>query len=80
MPIYQYRCRQCGQVSEFLLSTLPENETQACSSCGSSNMERLISAPSLLKTSIHSERTTCCGRTERCDTPPCSTDTGCHRG
>jgi len=79
MPIYQYKCRECGEISEFLASILSEGETFTCQSCGNSNLERLISAPNLLKASAAASSTTCCGRTERCETPPCSTNEGCHR-
>jgi putative FmdB family regulatory protein len=79
MPIYDFRCQECGEVSEFLLSNFGAGENLACPSCGSENLERLISAPSLLKERTNAPGTTCCGRTERCETPPCSTDKGCRR-
>ena len=47
MPIYEYRCRKCGAASEFLVG-LGEDEPIACTRCGSSDMERILSAPSFL--------------------------------
>jgi putative FmdB family regulatory protein len=79
MPIYGFRCQECGEVSEFLLSSFGGGGNLACPGCGSQNLERLISAPRLLKDMANAPGTTCCGRTERCETPPCSTDKGCHR-
>jgi putative FmdB family regulatory protein len=79
MPIYDFRCQECGELSEALLSISSDSRTLACPSCGSQNLERLISAPSLMKEKANPPGTTCCGRTERCETPPCSTDKGCHR-
>ncbi len=79
MPIYDFRCQECGEVSEFLVPSYSANSTLACSSCGSHNLARLISAPSLLKGRANTPGTTCCGREERCDTPPCSTEEGCRR-
>lgn len=42
MPLYDYRCTQCQQVSELLVSS---HATPACPLCGCERMERLISAP-----------------------------------
>ena len=79
MPIYEYMCRDCGQMSEFLVKTMSGVENQTCPKCGSGDMEKLFSAPSLLRENATMPGHTCCGRIERCDTPPCSTDKGCHR-
>ena len=79
MPIYDFRCHVCGEVSEFLVPSSADGGTLACSSCGSQNLEKLISAPSLLKDRRNTAGATCCGREERCETPPCSTEEGCRR-
>lgn len=50
-----------------------------CPGCGGDNMEKLISAFSTMKTEARASGTTCCGRSERCDTPPCSTGDVCRR-
>jgi putative FmdB family regulatory protein len=78
MPIYDYKCRDCGKISEIFLRSL--NESVKCPECGSENMEKLISASYAIKMEGHySPGTTCCGRTERCDSPPCSTGGVCRR-
>ncbi|MBW2031000.1 MAG: zinc ribbon domain-containing protein [Deltaproteobacteria bacterium] len=80
MPIYEYRCKECGQVSEYLTNT-GGDQVVACKNCGSHRMEKLLSVPSLL--SRNAERIpghTCCGREERCETPPCSDGGTCRRG
>ena len=79
MPIYEYRCQKCGQVSEFLIKTVSGGENQSCPGCGSKNLERLLSIPNLLKENTSSPGQTCCGRTQRCETPPCSTSEHCRR-
>ena len=79
MPIYQYKCQECGMVSEFLVSNLLDRGTLVCPNCGSQNLDRLISAPNLLRGRTTTSGTTCCGRTERCEMPPCSTDGRCWR-
>jgi putative FmdB family regulatory protein len=79
MPIYEYECRKCGKTSEFLLrSTEAENQLH-CPSCGSEELIKLMSVPGILKNDMRSPGTTCCGRTERCDSPPCSGGGGCCR-
>jgi putative FmdB family regulatory protein len=78
MPIYDYKCLVCGKVFELLTSGSGDSKTPACSSCGSQNLERLISVPSLLRNTKNSS-TTCCGREERCEKPPCSTGERCRR-
>ncbi|MGD8522463.1 MAG: zinc ribbon domain-containing protein [Desulfobacterales bacterium] len=79
MPIYEYRCHDCGVTSEFLIASTG-NETVRCRNCNSLKLERLMSAASFIG-SAH-KRTpghTCCGREERCETPPCSAGDGCSR-
>jgi putative FmdB family regulatory protein len=78
MPIYDYRCRQCGQVCEVFLRSQDERPVK-CPSCGSERLERQVSTFSVLG-SGSSEGTTCCGRDTRCESPPCSADDVCWRG
>ena len=79
MPIYEYVCRDCGQLSEILVKAMSRGEKKSCPHCGSGNTEKLLSAPRLLKENNTMPGHTCCGRTERCEAPPCSTDKGCLR-
>jgi len=77
MPIYDYRCGQCGQVCEVFQRSRDEKPAK-CPSCGSEGLERLVSAFSVLGSGT-SGGTTCCGRDTRCDSPPCSADDVCRR-
>jgi len=43
MPIYEYRCLSCGQVSSFLLLRADEPFTPRCRRCHGSSLERLLS-------------------------------------
>jgi len=79
MPIYDFKCKDCGKVSEFLVASSSDRTALTCPGCGSWSLERLISAPSLLKGAAHAAGTTCCGREERCETPPCSTGERCRK-
>ena len=80
MPIYEYRCKICGATSEFLMVTKLD-EAVSCHSCGSSEMEKLLSVVSVhSQSTVQSPDHTCCGKEERCEAPPCSTEGSCRRG
>jgi putative FmdB family regulatory protein len=76
MPIYEYRCADCGKTCEVLV--LSGNSVARCPACGSSKLERLFSASCAINVKENT-RATCCGRTERCETPPCAADDACIR-
>jgi len=79
VPIYEYRCKECGNIEEFFVFG-GENVTIRCGKCGSQDMEKIMSpAASVLISSSRSPGKTCCGREERCDTPPCSAGGSCRR-
>ncbi len=79
MPIYEYKCEICGNVSEYLSGT-ENDEPIKCRQCGSFKMNRILSVSSF---NVHSRKgtsgKTCCGREQRCDTPPCSSGGVCPR-
>jgi len=79
MPVYEFRCRDCAELSEFMVSGSADSGTLSCPACGSKNLERLISAPVLLKSGAATPGATCCGREERCEASPCSTGEQCWR-
>jgi len=70
MPIYEYRCCACDAQFETLVRG---GEPIACPNCGSTALDKLVSAPfvSTGRTARPAGQT-CCGRDERCDRPPCS--------
>jgi putative FmdB family regulatory protein len=79
MPIYEYKCNSCGEVQEVLHKSMGKIESVKCSSCGSDDLKRLISVASVSMGGASSKGLTCCGREERCSTPPCNTEAGCRR-
>jgi len=80
MPIYEYRCNHCGQISEILITGSSEDENLACKQCGSTDLEKILSVSSFtFADSGRAPGSTCCGREERCDTSPCSTAGICRR-
>jgi putative FmdB family regulatory protein len=77
MPIFEYSCPECGAVQEALV--LGEYAGPAhCNRCGAGPLERVLSAPSAMTAYNRPKGHTCCGREERCETPPCSSG-GCAR-
>src|SRR5512137_2731586 len=43
MPIYEYRCNECGKISEFLLIKTDETFIPQCKRCKSKKMSRVLS-------------------------------------
>ncbi len=43
MPIYEYRCNDCGKISEFLLIKTDEALVLQCKRCKSKKMTRVLS-------------------------------------
>ena len=43
MPIYEYRCADCKKRISVLILSLSHAPTAACTFCGSTNLERLMS-------------------------------------
>ncbi|HUT64332.1 MAG TPA: zinc ribbon domain-containing protein [Anaerolineae bacterium] len=41
MPLYEYRCKDCGSLSEILVFS--SDDPLACKTCGSTSLEKLIS-------------------------------------
>ncbi|MGB2698380.1 MAG: zinc ribbon domain-containing protein [Candidatus Zixiibacteriota bacterium] len=80
MPIYEYKCIECGKTTEFFQKNLKQKNPITCPFCGSTKMEKLLSSPGAIRMgSATSKGSTCCGKTERCNTPPCSSDGECTR-
>jgi putative FmdB family regulatory protein len=43
LPIYEYRCRDCGRKSSFLTLSVKKELDPKCKKCGSANLEKLVS-------------------------------------
>lgn len=48
MPLYEYRCQNCGKRSSFLKS-MSDTSLPTCPHCGSQKMQRLISRVAVLR-------------------------------
>lgn len=43
MPIYEYRCCDCGKKSTFITLSVKASLSPKCKKCGSTNLEKIIS-------------------------------------
>jgi len=43
MPLYEYKCQDCGQLFEILQRASEDNSSLQCPSCGSSKLRREFS-------------------------------------
>lgn len=94
MPTYEYQCENCGYKFEKF-QKMSDKALNECPKCGKEIRRLIgagmgvifkgkrdykdnISSSRLVRRSL-GEGGTCCGRTERCDTPPCSDDGVCKR-
>lgn len=55
MPIYEYECKACGQISEILMRTLREPQELHCPRCNSVELARLVSRPGLIRSQGRTE-------------------------
>ncbi len=78
MPIYEFRCKECDEVTEFITAVSNNTETFTCSKCGSKDLEKLLSITNISSYPSPKGGKTCCGRDERCSTPPCGTSCCSH--
>ena len=49
MPVYEYRCNNCSEISSFFIKTYGGNPASGCLSCQSDDLERIISAVAYLR-------------------------------
>ncbi|RZA25553.1 MAG: zinc ribbon domain-containing protein [Proteobacteria bacterium] len=45
MPIYEYRCKDCGNVSEFQMK-MSDPHPSTCPTCGHNTLSKIMSLPS----------------------------------
>lgn len=66
MPLFEYRCLDCGESCEILV--VRTGEEPHCPVCGTRNLKKLLSAPSALSGTTRQNlpgpgETACCGST-----------------
>ena len=71
MPIYEYKCGDCGKTTEFLEGVGQGKIKKKCEYCGGTQLKKIFSAVNIT-ISGGQDGKTCCGRDERCDASHCS--------
>lgn len=51
MPLYEYRCPDCGEIFDKIVRFSEADKTPVCPSCGEKNASKLISAGAVIGTS-----------------------------
>ena len=49
MPIYEYKCKKCGEVSEFIKSINTNDKTEVCPECGGKAVRIMSQSSFILK-------------------------------
>jgi putative FmdB family regulatory protein len=49
LPIYEYRCADCGKKSTFLTLSVSSALEPKCKSCGSANVKKLVSRVAIFR-------------------------------
>ena len=70
MPIYEYRCNECGNVVEVLVNSGAAPDQQlSCQVCSSSDMEKILSASAISMGGSSESAPSCCGIDSPCADP-----------
>lgn len=68
MPIYEFECKKCGKIFEYLCLKSEDNQTP-CPSCGGKKTEKLLSTFSSFSSSSNNQGF--------CDAPTPECDSSC---
>jgi len=72
MPIYEFRCVKCNELSEFLFASSDDKNEIRCRHCGSETLERVLSLSNFAITSA-SRNMEPSVSSKQCGTGTCST-------
>ncbi len=50
MPIYEYSCKDCGNISEFIVKAGENGQTLSCKKCGGLNLKKILSVSNIATT------------------------------
>jgi len=69
MPIYEYKCENCGTMNEFIV--FRDDEQLECKTCHSANLRKLMSVHNTpwSSGSLSDNAGGCCGSPNTCGTP-----------
>lgn len=71
MPIYSYKCKECGEISEFLVNVSSEKEELLCKKCKSEKMEKQIATSFSVGSARSSEAPVCSSGACGCNSGTC---------
>lgn len=69
VPIYEYRCKDCGSVTEILEGVGGTSKRPRCGSCGSTDVAKMFSSFAPVIAGGGAGERSCCGLTNPCDNP-----------
>lgn len=71
MPIYEYKCKNCGTATEVLVGDADRRDDIVCPQCGSNQFERLMSSSFSVGRSREraAKNDSCCGSHSPCENP-----------
>lgn len=79
MPIYEYQCKKCKKVSEFLIGVVCAKPEIKCGFCDSKLMKKLIPTSfNAGKAAVKNEFPSCAGSPD-CGNAPCRENGMCPR-
>lgn len=80
MPIYEYKCNQCGSINEILHKSL-NIKAVICPDCHSTDLNKLISVPGAVmsKSSPANDTLPSCHNPAQCGEQCCPSDHLCHK-
>ncbi|UCC96766.1 MAG: zinc ribbon domain-containing protein [Phycisphaerales bacterium] len=74
MPIFEYKCNQCGHTMEFLEKTRTPSK-HACEKCGGAHVQKLLSGFAVGRSKAATQACETCpsgpGQTDMCQTGGC---------
>lgn len=59
MPIYEYRCKNCGNCFEQIVFPSDDEKSFTCTKCGKKDLQRVVSAFSCIGSDGYSGDTGC---------------------
>ncbi|HOJ76728.1 MAG TPA: zinc ribbon domain-containing protein [Bacillota bacterium] len=71
MPIYEYRCQDCGMTVELLQKMGATEAGVACPNCNSTQLKKLISAHAVTKSGAVQNNNSVCERAPICGSSSC---------
>ncbi len=79
MPLYEYRCQNCGHKFELLRGFSQADEPATCPACGQSNGQRLLSLFACLSKDASGTTSAIPGTGSACSTCAATSCAGCKR-